>query len=313
MTSRITSGQEAQIRMFAEAAVRKAVQESLTSLNLSLEEGQRVIENGGIFQSYLAEAVNIALTTLQISDLYSDQVVESRYSYLSGYNKARPVSLQIATLQQYEWGRKIDWRLNNAQHQLLRRSPPLGSEGYFVVVFHETMVMHYERNPGVDQSGAVTLALNALNKQRNNSLSNLCEDRLGPTYYRRNKRSAEMMRKLWESQDCPVGIILIPAQLGIEHRGKSVLRSRVVMSGSEFPLDAYEVVQMVLTHEHRLKHYDDLWLDIPGSEYSAIASSVFDGDSALALKFIDDVPKFGCFSVSSALDGSGSVSGFLPQ
>jgi hypothetical protein len=85
------------------------------------------------------------------------------------------------------------------------------------------------------------------------------------------------------------------------------------MRGSEFPLDAYEVVQMVLTHEHCLKHCDDLWLDLPGSEYSAIASGVFDSDSALSLKFIDDVPKFGCFSVSSALDGSGSVSGFLPQ
>jgi hypothetical protein len=218
---------------------------------------------------------------------------------------------QIAILRQYGWGREIDWSLNEVQQQLLSGPVPQDSEGYFAVVFDQTMVTDYEENPGVDQSGPVTLALNALREQRDGRLVNYREGELGPQYYRRNKKSAEKMRELWESQGCPTGILLIPAQLGIEHRGKSVRRARVVIRGSEFPLDAYETIQMVLTHEDRLGHYDDLCLDLPGAEYSPGAYGVF--EYALCVEFYGGALGFAHSDPSLAHRLYGSVSGFLPQ
>jgi hypothetical protein len=85
----------------------------------------------------------------------------------------------------------------------------------------------------------------------------------------------------------------------------------VVIRGSEFPLDAYEVLQMVLTHENRLQHYDDLWIDLPGGEYSPDAGGVF--ECALYVKFHGDDLRFGYGVAGYASIYYGSASGFLPQ
>jgi hypothetical protein len=270
---------------------------------LLIEEGDEL----NVVRKYLFNEVK----RLSDSSLYSDQVVTSKYGYLSGYRKACPMDEQIALLRQYDWSRDVDWTLNEVQQQLLSGPVPQGSEGYFAVVFDQTMVTHYEEDPNIDQSVPVTRVLEALYKQRNELVVNYRNNELDRTYYRRSKKSAEKMRKLWESQGSPSGILLIPAQLGIEHAGKSVLRVRRVIRGSEFLLDAYEVLQMVLTHENRLQHCDDLWIDLPGSEYSSDADGVF--ECALCVEFLGDGLKFGCHNADIASDFFGPVSGFLPQ
>jgi hypothetical protein len=309
-----TEGQLKQIVRIIQDAFpnTKWIEEFLDQLDLDKDGAQMLIESGNslhVIRRFLADKVK----ELSDSTMYADQVVESNYGYLSGYRKARPIDEQVV-LNHYDWGRKIDWNLNDVQQQLLAKRAPQGSEGYFAVVFDQTMVTDYEENPGVDQSGPVTLALNALSKQREGRLVNYREGKLGPQYYRRNKKSAEKMKQLWESQGCPTGIILIPAQLGIEHRGKSVLRARMVIRGTEFPLDAYETIQMVLTHKNRLKDFNDLWLDLPGAEYSPGANGVF--NNALFLKLHSNKVLFGdCGErgAHNAYERYGSVSGFLPQ
>jgi len=279
------------------------------------DSAQMLIESGdALFEvrKFLADKVK----ELSNFTLYADQVVESEFRYLSGYRKARPIDEQIAILRLSEkfflqFRGPIDWELNEKQKQLLAVPASLGSEGYFAVVFDSIMVTHHENDPAVDQSGPVTRVLQALSKQRDGRLVNHREGKLGPEYYRRSKRSADIMRQLWESQGCPTGIILVPAQLGFTHRGKLVLRARVVIRGSELPLDAYEVLQMVLTHENRLKHYDDLWINLPGSEYSPDANGGF--EYALCVWFSDGRVGFGYDGVDDADRGYGSASGFLAQ
>ena len=270
---------------------------------LLIEEGDEL----NVVRKYLFNEVK----RLSDSSLYSDQVVTSKYGYLSGYRKACPMDEQIALLRQYDWGRDVDWSLNEVQQKLLAGRVPQGSEGYFAVVFDQTMVTHYEEDPNIDQSVPVTRVLEALYKQRNERVVNYRNNELDRTYYRRSKKSAEKMRKLWESQGSPSGILLIPAQLGIEHAGKSVLRVRRVIRGSEFLLDAYEVLQMVLTHENRLQHYDDLWIDLPGSEYSPFAAFVF--EFSLCVEFYGGALGLDLNDAGLARGDYGSVSGFLPQ
>ncbi len=318
MTTRITQvkpateGQLKQIVRIIQDALpdTKWIEELLVRLGLDKDGAQMLIESGNALhevRKFLADKVK----ELSYSTMYADQVVKSSYGYLSGYRKARLMDEQIAVLRQYDWGRDVDWTLSDVQQQLLAKPVPQGSEGYFAVVFDQTMVTHYEEDPNIDQSVPVTRVLDALSKQRDGRVVNYRNGELDRTHYRRSKKSAEKMKQLWESQGCPTGILLIPAQLGIEHAGKSVLRARVVIRGSEFPLDAYEVLQMVLTHENRLQHYDDLWIDLPGSEYSPVAVGVF--GYALYVRFYDGDLRFGCRDADGADDGCGSASGFLPQ
>jgi hypothetical protein len=274
------------------------------------DNAQLLIEGGGelkVVRKYLINEVK----RLSDSSLYSDQVVTSKYGYLSRYRKACPMDEQIALLRQYDWGRDVDWSLNEVQQKLLAGRVPQGSEGYFAVVFDQTMVTHYEEDPNIDQSVPVTRVLEALYKQRNGRVVNYRNNELDRTHYRRSKKSAEKMRKLWESQGSPSGILLIPAQLGIEHAGKSVLRGRRVIRGSEFLLDAYEVLQMVLTHENRLQHCDDLWIDLPGSEYSSDADGVF--ECALCVVFYGGFLKLDRHVAGNRSGSYGQASGFLPQ
>lgn len=299
------------VRLFEDALPTKEQLEELAARFCSEKDNaQMLIEQAGELKAVRKFFADLA-KGLSDSNLYADQVVASKYGYLSGYRKARPMDEQIAILRQYDWGRDVDWRLSEVQQTLLAGPVPQGSEGYFAVVFDQTMVTHYEEDPNVDQSVPVTRVLEALSKQRNGRVVNYRNGELDRTHYRRSKKSAEKMKWLWESQGCPTGILLIPAQLGIEHAGKSVLRARVVIRGSEFPLDAYEVLQMVLTHENRLQHCDDLWIDLPGSEYSPDADGVF--GCALRVEFIVGALRFDFFVADFAFGNYGSASGFLPQ
>lgn len=249
------------------------------------------------------------IKSLSESKLYADQVVASKYAYLSGYRQARPIDEQIQILRKFDWGRSINWELSDIQKKLLTQELPFGSEGYFVVVFDRIMVTHYEDDPTVSQSGPVRRCLDMLIRQRQELAVKYDSRYFDQAHYHRSRKATLMMQELWASQGCPLDIMLIPAQLGLKYAGHSALRSGVVFQKNEFPLDAYEILIMTLTHENRLQHYDDLWMTLPGSEYSKDANGIF--DHSLYIKYVGGAIHMGSIK-SSAADGYyGSVSGFL--
>ncbi len=305
-----TEGQLKQIVRIIHDAVPDAnwIEEQVLHLGLDQFGAKKLIESGDELQTvrkFLIEKIK------NLSDplLYSNQVVKSKYGYHSGYHMARPIDEQIAILRQHDWGREVNWGLNEEQKKLLSGPVPQGSEGYFAVVFDRTMVAYYENDLTVDQSLPVTRVIRALRKHKYDVIEKYNTGELRSSYYRRIRNSADKMRRLWQSQGCPNGILLIPAQLGLAHAGKSVLRAREVMRGSEFPLDAYEVLQMVLTHDVRLQHYHDLWIHLPGGEYSPDAFTSF--DSAMYVGFSDGVILFGHYTADEPFSYFGSVSGYL--
>ena len=108
-------------------------------------------------------------------------------------------------------------------------------------------------------------------------------------------------------------LLIIAAQFGLRHRGRSVRRARVVMEDttSEVGLGAFAVGIMILTHPIRLQDYNDLWIDCAGDEFSRDG----DGDFSKTPYFeFDDVRvEFGTYDVSVVHDHYGSASWFLPQ
>lgn len=187
-----------------------------------------------------------------------------------------PVSEQIETLK--EWGKRLGWwrkymkwGLNPIQKNMVHRPLPEGAHGYYAVVFHKSMIA--DQYSGTDFSIPLEHVLEMLRHQRKGYFRNFFHEEDGnnllkPDTYKRSKYSAVMMKRLWKSQGCPSDILLIPAQLGSEHRIESACKARLTMRPNEFPLDALEVAQILLTHPEALMDpYDDA-IDCSGGECS---------------------------------------------
>ena len=67
------------------------------------------------------------------------------HGYASGYAHASSVDNQIAGINQWLDPKCPDrLQLNRLQKEMLSKSTPAGSEGYFVVAFSRTMIAHCE-------------------------------------------------------------------------------------------------------------------------------------------------------------------------
>ncbi len=312
--------QETQISEFQKQELVRAIQDAfpdekwieklLIRLGIDASGAERLTESIHVLHEirpFLAKKVK------ELSDLplYAEQVVNSQFHYLSGYRKARPINEQIEILERYDWGREVVFPLNPLQQQLLTNPAPEGSEGYFAVVTDSTMFECSQSDHQVDQSEPVIRVLVALHKHYKHIATKQDDSELKSSSYRRSHASAMKLKQLWELQGKPSGIMLIPAQLGASHAGKSVLRARVVMRGSEFPLDAYEVLQMVLTHENRIRNYQDLWINLPGGEFRPKATLEF--DHSMYIGYSSGAIFFGNYTSDDPASFCGSASGYLPM
>lgn len=145
---------------------------------------------------------------------------------------------------------------------------------------------------------------------RNCNFYNYHQGELGPNQLRQSAKSIRIFEAL-EAQQPNRDILVVPAQFGKLHGGKSVRRAREVMNSFEFGLGAFAVSCMLLTHPERLQHAEDLWVDCAGDEFSSDADGDF--DKAPCLDFQDRLLAFATKSVDDASEHFGSASGFLPQ
>lgn len=300
-----TEGQIKQLARVAADAAEKAVKDYGA---FSKESAQRVHGNPE-FAARVREAVILALSELTVTDQFADEEVESTYGYLSGYT---PGSKSLA--EQCNALRQLFPGLGFANHDYIATiekgevTLPQNAEGWFAIP-------NWIKNPqlfGATYSEAV-LKMLATIKQTRGRLYNYREGQINEQRLRQSVRSREFLAQLAASQGDP-DILIVPAQFGLRHRGRSVRRARVVMvdTGIEFGLGAFAVGCMLLTHSERLQNYDDLWLDAGGDEYDdpdadeRFASAPCFGFGGGGVEF--DTSWFGVAS-----GHYGSVSGFVPQ
>jgi hypothetical protein len=157
---------------------------------------------------------------------------------------------------------------------------------------------------------AVQIVLAKLSETRKGKFYNYRSDEMGPANLREGSRKVSYMQQLAEGQN-DADILIVPAQFGLTHRGRSVRRAREVFKSNEFGLGAFEVGIMLLTHPERLANYDDLWIDCAGDEFKPSDESEF--SSAPFFGFSDDGLGFGTSWFSNAFEHFGSASAFLPQ
>ena len=294
----LTSGQEKQIIRFGSDAIEAA----LKVLGLDKDGAQRVIEHGDEFASAIRNTALPALQNLSVSDRFKDEEVKSNYGYLSGYSKPAKITDQIDILRSHWPSLNPDPALRYYREVYPTLQLPRWVEGPFAII-----------RPGFfsDKYGEeLAEVLKAIAKDRKGKFMNYREDQLGPQYLRQTERTLVMLRALMLQ---PLGsdILISPAQFGIRHRGRSVRRAREVFVAREYGKGAKDVGTMLLTNPIRLQHYDDLWIDCAGDEFSPGADGAF--TSAPIFFFSGGGVRFGACWASGAGARLGSVSGFLQQ
>ena len=221
--------------------------------------------------------------------------MESSFGYLSGY-KPKGITEQTNILRQLFPG------VGFADEKIAEQPLPPNTEGWFAIPKWETMATTYGE--------AVQKVLDMIKETRGGKFYNYRDGKLGPQYLRQSAKSVKAFQKLGTEQK-DHDILVVAAQFGLRHRGRSVRRAREVMNASEFGLGAFAIGIMLLTHPERLKHYDDLWIDCAGDEFSYDGDGRF--DSAPFFRFYDGGVGFGADGVGGADGCYGSASASVSQ
>lgn len=241
----------------------------------------------------VAEAMVVAGSIFLINR-YADEEVASSYTYPNGYT-VKPLTEQVVVLTKL-FG--LDSAKALAYAEKLPKLPD-GAEGWFAIPKWQAVADSYGK--------AVERMLALIGKSR--KLKNWREGQLGEKYLRQSERTEQMFAKFCEQQEGD--IIIIPAQFGLRHRGRSVRRARIVFSGNEFGLGAFANGCMLLTHPEREQEWEQLHIDCAGDEYAPDGG----GEFVHAPIFHWDEGKlhFSTYWTDDADRRYGSASGFIPQ
>ena len=263
---------------------------------------QRLNERGGELQDGIAKLI----AELSVSNQYANEEVCSSYTYPKEYKGPKPINDQIKAIA------KIFGLDPSHALEFAKTLPelPNGAEGWFAIPSVDALAAkHFPEvtDPIQKYCQAVQLVHTKIADSR--SFYNYREGQITPAQLRVHARTAHALDLIAETQKGD--ILIVAAQLGMRHRGKSVRRAREVFVANEFGLGSLAVGSIVLTHPERLVRWEELDMDCSGDEFSPGADGgfsrspcfYFDGGVWFVARFVGVPPR----------DGFGSVSGFLSQ
>lgn len=238
----------------------------------------------------------MAQTNTSTKKFENEEIISYRYRY-EEYSGPNPVADQVdrlITLFPELKGATCDRALTQGEL-------PSGSEGWFAIPRKEAI---YDRLEKV--------------------FERICQDRKGKFIDERDifgeqylwDASLEFRNSLSRNQRGH-DILLIPAQFGHRHRGRSARRAHEVFAANEFGLGVFEVGIMLLTHPHRLSHYEDLWVGCSGNRHQVVSHPDDSHDESLTLLFSyygdSNETVFSPLEIIDASPRVGFATGFLPQ
>ena len=225
------------------------------------------------------------------SDQFAGEEVASSHAYPNGY-KVKGITEQTNILRQLFPG------IGFADEKLADQPFPQNAEGWFAIPRWEML--------GSSYGEAVDKVLAMIKSSRR--FYNYCEGQLGAEYLRQSTKKAKAFLKLGDQQN-GYDILVVPAQFGMFHRGKSVRRALEVMNVGQFGLGAFDIGIMLLTHPEREVRLEQLHIGCAGDEYSFGADGLF--DLAPFFDFCDDAVEFDAYWVGGPGATDGSASAFL--
>lgn len=295
----ITPGQSTLItRMLADIATSKPVQAAIAKLSVS---GAERLKGNPQFIASVRELVLKNIGELSVTDQFANEEVSSNYVYPKGY-EIKDLADQVKILVKLFPGLDTKETLAFIENELPKLALPQGAEGWFAIPRRSKL--------GATYNEALDSVLAKIEKKRSN-FRNYRKGETGPSYLRETPHSAAAWDKIESEQKGD--ILVVPLQLGLRHRGRSVRRAREIImdNSSEFALGAFAVGCVALTHPDRFQRHDELDIDCSGDDYAPGGGGRFSG--SLYFFVYDDGFKFDWGYLGSAYDLFGSASGFFPQ
>jgi hypothetical protein len=267
---------------------------------LTDDEAQRVNEAPG-----LSDLVDGFIAENRSTNKYKDEEVRAVYGYPKEYKGPKPIADQIAAIAKI-FGLDPALALEYA-----KKLPalPEGAEGWFAIPSVDALAQkHFPEvnDPAEKYCRALQLVHQKIAASR--SFFNYRDGQIDTAHIKVSARTLEAFKKIAEQQKGD--ILIIAAQLGKRHGGRSVRRAREVFVTNEYGLTSVAVGSIVLIHPERLVRWEELDMDCSGDEFSDDGDGQF--GHAPCFHFLDEAG-FGTCDVSSASDGFGSSSGFAPQ
>lgn len=301
--------QKKQLRDFVGTGAAHAVNMILGEIGQDGISLDRLLGNGDELRAHVIQSVTAKARQLWVSNQFASEEASSNYTYPSGYS-VKSIETQIdiiAKIFSLSLGNTSEFFRN----VLPNREMTSGAEGRFAVASIDAVAARFFpelTDPAERYCRAVNLGIEKLKESR--ALYNWFEKgQIVLSQFRRLPRTSESLDRIRTEQTGD--ILVIEAQLGMRHRGRSIRRASEVFAPGEFGLGAWEVINIALTHPERFVRSDQLDIDCAGDEFDP-----GDGDglsSAPFLFFYDGRLGFYFRWSDFARDRFGAASGFVPQ
>lgn len=227
---------------------------------------QRLNERGGELQDGIAKLI----AELSVSNQYANEEVRSSYTYPKEYKGPKPIVDQIKAIA------KIFGLDPSQAIEFAKNLPalPEGAEGWFAIPSVDALAKkHFPEVTDPVQKYCQAVQLVHAKIAASRSFYNYREGQITPAQLRVHARTAHALDLIAETQKGD--ILIVAAQLGMRHRGKSVRRAREVFVANEFGLGSLAVGSIVLTHPERLVRWEELDMDCSGDEFYPGADGFF--------------------------------------
>lgn len=229
---------------------------------------------------------------------FAGEEVWSNDAYPGEYTGAKLIGVQASILRQ-------EFPSLGSMNEELASSPLVAlAEGRFVIPDWRKVAPTYGE--------AVAIVIAKLATKR--LVYNYREGQLGPACLREHPRTIEMWNKV-RAQQKGNDLLVIDAQFGLRHRGRSIRRAREMFASNEFGFGAFAFGCMVLAHPERFVRWHQLQAHCAGDEYDFVAAGLWGCAPVWCMGSgeLDGRLCFNALGVGLPSDGFGSVSGFLPK
>ena len=233
-------------------------------------------------------------------NMFVGEEVESNCGYFSGYEKPKSVTEQISII--CDLFPDVQWE--NLHQEVGNINMPTGAEGIFATPRWQKIAPTREE--------AIKRVFGLILRVTSYRFCNYHHSRINQKHLRHHANTEKAFQIIGNQQkDCD--FLKFHGQFGILHRGRSsrcaIEMMNVSNHGCEFGLDVFSTAIMILTHQERLKHFQDLWIDCPGDEFSEKGDGSF--DSVPCFRFNLNMIEFSSRFCGGVSDRYGQPSGFI--
>jgi len=298
------SQQKKQLRQLVGTGTAHGVNIALGELD---KDGlDKLLENGDELRAAVIQTITTKARELSHSNQFASEEVSSSYAYPKEYKGPKPVVDQIKAIAKI-----FDLDPSHAL-EFAKNLPvlPDGAEGWFAIPSVDALAkkyFHEVTDPAEMYCQAVQFVHSKIAASR--SFYNYREGQITPAQLRVHARTAHALNLIAETQKGD--ILIVAAQLGMRHRGKSVRRAREVFVVNEFGLGSVIVGSIALTHPERFVRFDELDTDCAGDEFMSGGEREF--SCAPFFGFGGGGLRFCTSGVGDAGGNYGSASAFFPQ